>query len=71
LLEDLFIPFSLVDDCFCYFVSCRMEPGFLKLFNGHWGIEPWIQEGKPVGSNVFVSQEVLPSILPPGPLGDT
>jgi hypothetical protein len=48
-----------------------MEPGFLKLFNGHWGIEPWIQEGKPVGSNVFVSQEVLPSILPPGPLGDT
>ncbi|KAG0605311.1 hypothetical protein M758_9G048000 [Ceratodon purpureus] len=45
------------------------EPGFLKLFNGHWGIEPWMQEGKQVGSKVVVTQEVLPSILPPGPLG--
>ncbi|XP_024380282.1 uncharacterized protein [Physcomitrium patens] len=45
------------------------EPGFLKLFNGYWGIEPWIQEGKQVGSKVLVTQEVLPSILPPGPLG--
>jgi hypothetical protein len=51
-------------------VSCRTEPGFLKLFNGQWGIEPWMQEGKQVGSKVVVNQEVLPSILPPGPLGN-
>lgn len=43
----------------------------MKLFNGSWGIEPWIQEGKQVGSKVVVTQEVLPSILPPGPLGNS
>ncbi|CAK9272478.1 unnamed protein product [Sphagnum jensenii] len=45
------------------------EPGFLKVFNGYWGIEPWIVEGKPMGSKVVVKQEVLPSLVPPGPLG--
>lgn len=44
------------------------EPGFLKLFNGHWGIEPRMVNGKSAGCNVVVTQEVLPSLLPPGPL---
>jgi hypothetical protein len=53
-------------------VECnRDEPGFLKVFNGYWGIEPWIVEGKPMGSKVVVKQEVLPSLVPPGPLGTT
>ncbi|CAM6011827.1 unnamed protein product [Sphagnum balticum] len=44
------------------------EPGFLTKFNGYWGVEPWVVEGKPMGSRVVVIQEVLPSLLPPGPL---
>jgi hypothetical protein len=28
-----------------------------------------VVEGKPMGSRVVVIQEVLPSLLPPGPLG--
>jgi len=44
------------------------EPGFLKMFNGYWGIEPQMVNGKSVGCNVVVTQEVLPSLLPPGPL---
>jgi hypothetical protein len=41
----------------------------LKMFNGYWGIEPWMVNGKSMGCNVVVTQEVLPSLLPPGPLG--
>ena len=48
---------------------CRNEPGFLKMFNGYWNIEPYVVEGKQLGSRVVVTQEVLPSLLPPGPLG--
>lgn len=44
------------------------EPGFLKMFNGYWGIEPRMVDGKSMGCNVVVTQEVLPSLLPPGPL---
>jgi len=44
------------------------EPGFLKMFNGYWGIEPQLLDGKPVGCKVVVTQEVLPSMVPPGPL---
>ncbi|KAG0628687.1 hypothetical protein M758_1G045500 [Ceratodon purpureus] len=44
------------------------EPGFLKMFNGYWGIEPRMVNGKSMGCNVVVTQEVLPSMLPPGPL---
>jgi hypothetical protein len=40
----------------------------LTKFNGYWGVEPWVVEGKPMGSRVVVIQEVLPSLLPPGPL---
>lgn len=39
------------------------------MFNGYWGIEPQLQDGKPVGCKVVVTQEVLPSMVPPGPLG--
>lgn len=46
----------------------RDEPGFLKVFNGDWAIEAVQIEGKP-GSKVVVQQQVLPSIVPPGPLG--
>lgn len=44
------------------------EPGFLKMFNGFWGVEPRMVNGKSLGCNVVVTQEVLPSMLPPGPL---
>lgn len=44
------------------------EPGFLKVFNGYWGVEPRMVNGKSTGCNVVVTQEVLPSMLPPGPL---
>ncbi|KAG0578506.1 hypothetical protein KC19_4G028000 [Ceratodon purpureus] len=44
------------------------EPGFLKMFNGYWDVEPRMVNGKPMGCNVVVTQEVLPSMLPPGPL---
>ena len=39
------------------------------MFNGYWNIEPYVVEGKQLGSRVVVTQEVLPSLLPPGPLG--
>jgi len=51
------------------FRGCRNEPGFLKMFNGYWGVEPRMVNGKSMGCNVVVKQEVLPSMLPPGPLG--
>lgn len=44
------------------------EPGFLKMFNGYWDVEPRMVNGKSMGCNVVVTQEVLPSTLPPGPL---
>lgn len=54
---------------FADFRGCRNEPGFLKMFNGYWGVEPRMVNGKSMGCNVVVTQEVLPSMLPPGPLG--
>ena len=53
----------------CVVVGCRNEPGFLKMFNGYWDVEPRMVNGKSMGCNVVVTQEVLPSMLPPGPLG--
>lgn len=55
------------------FLLCDLCAGmnlvFLKMFNGYWNIEPYVVEGKQLGSKVVVTQEVLPSLLPPGPLG--
>ncbi|BBN18811.1 hypothetical protein Mp_8g05700 [Marchantia polymorpha subsp. ruderalis] len=66
-----------------YDVRMRMKPnpetrsisynldkqGFLKIFNGSWTVEPIAVEGKPTVSKLTVQQEVLPSFMPPGPLG--
>ncbi|KAL2609053.1 hypothetical protein R1flu_027626 [Riccia fluitans] len=66
-----------------YNVTLRMKPdpqtrtlfynldqqGFLKVFNGSWTVEPIAVEGKPTASKLILQQEVLPSFLPPGPLG--
>ncbi|XP_024392249.1 uncharacterized protein [Physcomitrium patens] len=50
-------------------VSMKLtDPGFLKIFNGYWSIEPRVVDGKSMGCNVVVTQEVLPSMTPPGPL---
>lgn len=45
------------------------KQGFLKIFNGSWTVEPIAVEGKPTVSKLTVQQEVLPSFMPPGPLG--
>lgn len=63
------ISLSLLNTVVFIVDRCRNEPGFLKMFNGYWDVEPRMVNGKSVGCNVVVTQEVLPSMLPPGPLG--
>ncbi|CAM6091388.1 unnamed protein product [Calypogeia fissa] len=46
-------------------ISYELEqPGFLKIFNGSWTVEPLSSET----SKLVVDQRALPSFFPPGPL---
>lgn len=46
-------------------ISYELEqPGFLKVFNGSWTVEPLSSET----SKLVVNQRALPSFFPPGPL---
>lgn len=50
-------------------ISYELErPGFLKVFNGSWTVEPLSSEGTSETSKLVVDQRALPSFLPPSRL---
>ncbi|KAJ7295482.1 hypothetical protein O6H91_Y185600 [Diphasiastrum complanatum] len=44
------------------------EPGFLRIFDGEWNVNPLKVEGEKAGSLVLLKQQMLPKVVALGPL---